>query len=286
MPRYCIAVPMLRYEERFKNVLTSILNAVGDFDCEVIVGIQELNTITDSAESIFDTTIVKLLDSSKATTLSENLNNIIENTRSPYLVRMDDDDYMHPSRIRNLARTIEKYRNFAIIGQSYKAFSRDMKAGKVVEPFVKSEENKIRLLFGVPFAHPTITINLERMVRKKYDPMMKYAQDYMFYIDNILSGEFIGSGELSLYYRIPDQNKLNYLKKRQEQLKCHELAMLKLWKNILGVNVTREVIHELRCMYVTNEFSKLGELEKSRVEQLKDICYDATIKMREYVKRQ
>ena len=24
-------------------------------------------------------------------------------------VRMDDDDYMHPSRIRNLARTIEKY---------------------------------------------------------------------------------------------------------------------------------------------------------------------------------
>jgi glycosyltransferase involved in cell wall biosynthesis len=285
MPKFCIGVPILKYEEQFKYVFSSIVTAVEGFDYEIIIGIQNLDTIPkNGAEDILGLPKVRAIDSSNVSTLSGNLNNIIEQSNSPYFVRIDDDDYMHPYRISKLARTIEENPNFAIIGQSYKMFAEGKKAGRIISPLRENASNKQFLLFGVPFAHPAITINLDKIEGRRYDPEMMYAQDYMFYIDNLASGEFIGTRDMSLYYRVPNQNKLGYLRKRKIQLHCHEKAMIKLWNKVLKVNINEEEIHRLRCLYVSKEFCN-NEIICSGEKKHLEIKYgEALSKMKAYLK--
>ena len=285
MPEFCIGVPILRYNEQFKTVFATIINAIQGFDCEVIIGIQELASVPKKgAEYLFSTPKVNVIDSSLANTLSENLNNIINSSNSPYFIRMDDDDYMHPRRISSLESTINNYPSFSIIGQSYKVFSKGTRASRSINPSHYSDENKKKLLFTVPFAHPAITLNLNNLIKPKYDSKMKYAQDYMLYIDNIMSGDYIGTNDVSLYYRAPNKDKLGYLEKRQKQLQCHEHAMMKLWGEILKIDVKRDEIHQLRCLHVTNEFCKCMQISEDRKHYLANISNKALTEIRKAAK--
>lgn len=256
MPKYTISFPCRSVTEKTLISFSSIVSAAYMQDTEIAVGIQDFvksnaNIINYLSEQPF----TRIIDASRCTNLSGNLNRIIKESRGRYLVRMDDDDLMHPARINSLDKAIKVKSDFSIIGQSYRCFY-GKKLGGLKTPKEKSIENKKQLLLGVPFAHPAITLDLKKINENPYDETQIYAQDYMLYVDHIRSGKYIGDKSMATYYKMPVQKNMVDRDKRLKQLECHERAMHKLWESLSEQEISREEIHKARCILVTNEGCK------------------------------
>jgi len=235
----------------------SIQSSINSMD-NILVGIQDVNNS--------DQEVVNWLEQQPKTkvhinnyckNLSSNLNNLLMSVKTKYAVRMDGDDLMHPQRLRQLERYLDEQEP-AIVGQSYIPIYKG-RLGRLVDPLVSTIENKMKLLLGVPFAHPAISLNLEKIGERPYDENYNYAQDYHLYVDKIESGSFNGYHSKAIYYNVPDVEAEVLRAKRMSQLASHEAAMFKIWKMLGGLDFTvdQKLIHAIRCHLVTPEYARL-----------------------------
>jgi hypothetical protein len=265
MPRYSISYPCKVVTSELLPSFSSVVMAASKEDSEIVVGVQDVgNSDLNVVDFLSEQPYTRIADTSASVNLSGTLNKIIASSQGQYLIRTDSDDFMHPLRISELRKAIERHGSFSILGQAYRAF-RGRELGPLIISSADSIANKLQLLLGVPFAHPAITLDLAKIGLGPYDETQTYAQDYMLYVDKINTGNYIGDPTIATYYNSPLLNSKEQESKRKKQLEDHERAMLKMWQKIECVSISKEDIHQIRCSLVTKEHSstrKTNDREK------------------------
>jgi len=261
MPVFSILLPTNRSQAFVKDSISSCLsNSFLDF--ELLVGVQDWKIWHSSSirqQWILDDPRIKIVDSTNTSNLPSNLNHLISQASCDYAVRHDDDDLMHPLRLKSLFDNIDIVDRAVVVGQSYRVID-DFKQliSAVISPPPHDFENRCRLLTGPCFAHPAVTLNLRRLNRV-YDVSFDYAQDYKLYVDNFNSGDFLGVAGMATYYRAPKKGLSDfYVKKRVKQLELHEACMLELWTSLIGPeNISASMVTMFRKTYITSEDDEL-----------------------------
>jgi len=261
MPVFSILLPTNKTQAFAQDSISSCLsNSFLDF--ELLIGVQDWNIWNSSSikqQWILDDPRIKIVDSTNTSNLPSNLNHLISHASCDYVVRHDDDDLMHPLRLRSLFDNIDIVNRAVVVGQSYRVMD-DFKQliSPVISPSPHDFENRCRLLTGPCFAHPAITLNL-RKLNRAYDESFDYAQDYKLYVDNFNSGDFLGVAGMATYYREPKKSLSDfYVKKRVKQLELHDECMLELWTSLMGSeNISASIVTMFRKAYITSEDDEL-----------------------------
>lgn len=118
---------------------------------------------------------VRVLRSDRNLGISFQLNRMIDEAKGRFLARMDGDDIAHPDRFQ--LQLAAMARNGAgVMG----AWSRRFGASDTVHRFAESDEIlKAGLLFSVPFCHPTVMVDRDRLpAEMRYDSEFDLAEDY------------------------------------------------------------------------------------------------------------
>ena len=256
MPLFSILLPTNR---NFDQTLPSFISCItGSFlDFEILLGIQNRDFLANYQRSIDFSSFslknkVKLIDTSAAKSLPGNLNMLILHSNSKFLVRHDDDDFMHPSRLQSLSDNIDLLNSSLFVGQSYKVFSDNSRfCSSRIDPCLDDISNRIKLLTQPCYAHPSLTINVDRL-SFKYDESFDFAQDYKLYVDNFECGLFSGLPSMSTYYHSPNVSSKYYSQKRLRQLHFHDLCMYSLWSRLIpSDNITLDQITDFRRSFIS-----------------------------------
>jgi len=177
------------------------------------------------------------------------LNTLWEHADNQYLMRMDDDDLSLPSRLKITLNAVNFAPDAAIYGFSYYYCKPLEFPNQIILPKRFHDDPRRALIYGVPFAHPTIVINRCK-IRSKYDNYFKYAQDYCLYVDNI-EAYFLYTKFPVLAYSAPKY--IGYLSgKRIKQLTYHDLILKRLFSR-LGLTVNLSFTRSIRQEFITDE---------------------------------
>jgi glycosyltransferase involved in cell wall biosynthesis len=259
MPLFSIALPCKTYSLLLERALSSCFS--GNFnDFEVVVGLQNYPSFLQEKKisGLFDDQRVRILDTSIAKNLPENLNFILSHINSDYAVRLDDDDMMHPGRLTALHNAIDVISKYSIIGQGYIPLKghKDSKKNNPIFSHRSHCQNAQHLLLGPCFAHPTITLNM-RKITHAYNSHFDYAQDYKLYADTLSHGLFLGLDSVGTYYTQPDNTRKSYKQKRIRQLRFHDQVMRQVWQLATSHEVDQDYIKSFRRTFISNEDSIL-----------------------------
>jgi len=278
MPVFSILLPTNKSQEFIQDSIASCLSS-SFINFELLIGIQDWkiwNSSSIKQHSILEDPRVKIVDSTKTSNLPSNLNHLISYASSDYAVRHDDDDLMHPLRLRSLFDNIDVVKRAVVVGQSYRIINNFKQLiSPVISPSPHDFDNRCRLLIGPCFAHPAITLNLRRL-NYLYDESFDYAQDYKLYVDNFDSGDFLGIEKMATYYSAPIKDLSDsYINKRVKQLKLHDECMLKLWTGLIGSErVLKSIVTMFRKAYITSEDDELvGASELPQAVRSADLDY-------------
>jgi glycosyltransferase involved in cell wall biosynthesis len=256
MPFFSIVLPTNKSLAKIEQSLSScLLSRFGDF--EIIIGVQDFQVWdgdNSRIKSLLVDSRVRIVDATAASNLPANLNIILDSIHSPYAVRHDDDDLMHPLRLQRLYEQSELLKRAVVIGQAYKVVNKSFAhISGLILPSREDVVNRERLLVGPCFAHSAITLNMAKLQRR-YDEDFTYAQDYKLYVDNFYAGQFVGLESMATYYNAPDVNGVGYKSKRIRQLGFHDHCMFRLWDGIVGGGIVKiDMVAKFRKSFITSE---------------------------------
>jgi glycosyltransferase involved in cell wall biosynthesis len=259
MPLFSIILPCKSYSLLLERALSSCF--AGNFnDFEIVVGLQNYPSFLQEVKTsgLFNDQRVRVLDTSIAKNLPENLNFILSHINSDYAVRLDDDDMMHPGRLTALHKEIDVISKYSIIGQGYIPLKghKDLKKNEPIFAYRNHCQNAQHLLLGPCFAHPTITLNM-RKITHAYNSHFDYAQDYKLYADTLCHGLFLGLDSVGTYYTQPDTTRKSYKQKRILQLRFHDQVMRQVWQLATSHEVDQDYIKAFRRTFISSEDSIL-----------------------------
>jgi hypothetical protein len=121
---------------------------------------------------------VRVLRSPERLGISRQLNRMIELAAGRYLARMDGDDISHPQRLEKQLRAMER-RDLGIVG----SWARRFEAASTEHRFATDDPAiKAGLLFSVPFCHPSVVFDREKVGEFRYDPEFDMAEDHHLWI--------------------------------------------------------------------------------------------------------
>lgn len=107
--------------------------------------------------------------------LSTTLNDIIHLARGKWIARMDQDDIAMPQRFEHQLLWLQK-NNADICGSWIKLFG--TADTRILKHALTDEGIKMELLFGAPFAHPTVMMKKELAQQLLYDKTWEKCEDY------------------------------------------------------------------------------------------------------------
>ncbi len=162
--------------------------------------------------------------------LPYSLNEGIKKARGKYIARMDADDISLSTRFEEQLRFMEENEDVGVCGTWAEVFGENRKSKLLKHPLVH-DELKVRLLFSVCFAHPTVMMRKEVLVKHK----LKYNLDY------------INAQDYELWSKISDVTKIANIPK--------VILRYRVSKNsITSITDTQKV--ELRYKLLSNVFKK------------------------------
>lgn len=204
-PVISIVMPVYNVTLKFlKESIDSILNQTyKDFELIIIndgsteqEGIDWLRTCSDSR--------LRLINNSHD--FIETLNIGIGEAKGKYIVRMDADDIMLPTRLQQQYEFMEEHIDVDICGSWMELFGAG--SGSVRNP-INHEQIIASLLLFNPISHPSVIIRKESLSRKGikgYSFGYSYAEDYKLWVDMVMKGcYFANIPEVLLKYRVSDK---------------------------------------------------------------------------------
>jgi glycosyltransferase involved in cell wall biosynthesis len=135
--------------------------------------------------------------------LPYSLNEGIEKAKGKYIARMDADDISLPTRFEEQVKFMEENQDIGVCGTWAEVFGDNRKNELLRHPTIH-EELKVRLLFSVCFAHPTVMIR--KIILDKYN--LKYnieyvnAQDYELWSRVSAVTKLANISKILLRYRV------------------------------------------------------------------------------------
>lgn len=119
-----------------------------------------------------------------------------------YIARMDADDVSSPDRFEQQVRFLEMNSEIGVCGSWCEVFGNHSLSHRWKMPQC-DEELRVRLLFSVPFAHPSIMMRKELLEQYGlfYKSKYKNAEDYKFWLDLSQYTKFANIPKVLLRYR-------------------------------------------------------------------------------------
>lgn len=183
---------------------------------------------------------VKIINNEKNLGLEKSLNKGLQKANGEYIVRMDTDDISHIDRIEKQLEFIEKNPQYSIVSSRVNYFDENGIYGNSKR---HGEVKKEDLLFGNPFAHPTMIIKKEDILKIGGYPLYRRCEDYAMVI-NLYAKGYKGYvfNDILLDYRL-DKN--NYMKKK---LKDRLIECKMKWKELkkLNINVIKRILYSVK----------------------------------------
>lgn len=133
------------------------------------------------------------------------LNEGIKKSEGRYIIRMDQDDISLPTRFEEQIKFMEENLDIGVCGSWVNVFGENRKSTIWKLP-VSHDELKVRLLFSVPVAHPSVIIRKETIdtYKLKYKEEYKHTEDYKFWLDCSQYTRFANLPKVLLKYRYLD----------------------------------------------------------------------------------
>lgn len=146
---------------------------------------------------------VRVLRSERNMGISRQLNRMIGEAKGRHLARMDGDDIAHPDRFRLQIEAMER-RNVGIMGTWCRRFG----ASSTEHRFAETDEMlKAGLLFSVPFCHPTVILDRDRLPKGvRYDSEFDLAEDYHLWTQLRKQTRFGNVPTILLDWRMHERN--------------------------------------------------------------------------------
>ena len=176
-PKISVLMPVYNAEKYIKQAIESILKQTyTNFD--LIICYDESSDRSLKIIDEFKTKDARILISyGKRRGLVGALNDGIKLSRGQYIARMDADDISVASRLEEQVRFMDANPNIGVCGTWIETFG---EVKKRYVSFFPSSDNalKVRLLFSVPFAHPSV------MIRKKVILYKDTSEDFKSWYKN------------------------------------------------------------------------------------------------------
>jgi len=143
-----------------------------------------------------------VLKSRKNKGLVVSLNEGLTLAKGKYIARMDADDISLPLRFEKQLDFLEKNVDVGVCGTWVQVFGDDFKS-KLWRMPVSDKRLKPKLIFSVPFAHPSVMMRKDTINQSgvRYNYEYKCAEDYKFWVDLSLHTKFANLPEVLLKHR-------------------------------------------------------------------------------------
>ena len=142
--------------------------------------------------------------------LSNRLNQIARLAQTPYLVRMDADDIMHPERLVKQYRYLEENPKVDLVGSAVYSIDEHGSPSGVRGQMPLDLRPESVLRKGL-LIHPTILGRTDWFCRNPYDPQFLRAEDHELWCRSIAHSTFARIAEPLLFYREGQVSLNNYL---------------------------------------------------------------------------
>lgn len=178
--------------------------------------------------------------------LIASLNEGIEKARGKYIARMDADDISLPTRFEEQIRFMKENSSLGVCGSWIEVFGENKKPTIWRMP-TNDDELKVRLLFSVTFAHPSVMIRKELIDKYhlKYNKNYLHAEDYKFWVDFSKYTKFANIPKVLLKYRYLDTSVSRLADNAKDEERYKTIS-----------SISNEVIDKL-CVKNTEEENRL-----------------------------
>jgi glycosyltransferase involved in cell wall biosynthesis len=195
-----VLMPVYNAQRYLREAIVSILGQTyQDFEFLIVN-----DGSTDNSESIirgFDDVRIRLINNKQNEGLPKTLNRGIRRSRGEYIVRMDADDVSYQNRIEKLVSFMDNHADVDICGSAVTILDGEKKRLAVYP--LDDLSLKKRLKHKTPFAHPSIIIRRQSLIKNKlyFDPKFRYAEDYEFFARGSSLLKYANLSQALLYYR-------------------------------------------------------------------------------------
>ncbi len=199
-PKITVLMPVYNGEEYLRDAIKSILyQTFKDFELLIIN-----DGSSDQSEEIIKSFIdhrIHLIKNERNLGMVDTLNIGIKEARGKYIARMDQDDISLPSRLKKQYDFMENNPEIGISGSWVKKIGK--KKNFISKYYTEHNELSAYLLFGTPFAHPTIIMRKAIIEPNNlfYNPEYKNAEDIELWSRAFAVTKITNFPEVLLYYR-------------------------------------------------------------------------------------
>lgn len=160
-------------------------------------------------------TRITILTNEKNIGLTKSLNRGLSVAKGKYIARMDADDISLPERLIEQYNFMEQHTEIGVCGSFIKYFG--AKDTIVVYP---EKHNQMFLFFMSTFAHPTVFIRREILVKFQlnYNEELRYSQDYDLWERLYSVTKFHNIQKVLLHYRISEQQISSKYNEKQKKI--------------------------------------------------------------------
>lgn len=131
------------------------------------------------------------------------LNRGIDLCKGEYIVRIDADDFMLPTRIEKQVDYMDRHLQTVALGSAVWNFD-GIHKDKLYTPPLNPQEMHHRILLGSPIPHPAAIIRKSILDRHniRFNPNYIHAEDYKFWHDLLQYGDLANLKEPLIKYRL------------------------------------------------------------------------------------
>jgi len=225
---------------------------------------------TDNSEEIikgYKDSRIRFLKNEKNLGLISTLNIGLKEANGKYIARMDQDDISFPNRLKLQYQFMESNPEIGISGTWIKKFG--IKKSFIGKYYTTHDDLAAYLLFGCPFAHPTVIMRNEVMKKNGlfYDLNYQNAEDIALWSQSVAFTKLANLPKVLLYYRThPNTISRKYT---LEQYNAANKVKLDLLKNINLFPTDEEL--KIHSSFVDFDNDKKEFLNKTEVWLIKII---------------
>jgi glycosyltransferase involved in cell wall biosynthesis len=228
-PLISVLLPVYNAEKYIEQAIYSILNQTfSDFELIIINDGSTDNSLA-VIQSITDKRIIIINQENKGLIVS--LNYGIDISKGEYIARMDADDIAFPTRFEAQLKLFSDNKKLGLCGTSTENF------GAISNQKIRSNNDqflKSYLLFGPPFAHPSIMMKRALLVQNniRYDSNFMHCEDFALWSALKPYCSFSNVAEVLLKYRVHSEQVTNQFSstvlEAHYQICCNNLTPLSI----------------------------------------------------------
>lgn len=251
MCKISVVMPVYNGEKYLNEAIDSIIcQTFRDFEL-IIIDDGSTDNTSNIIKSYNDKRIV-FIKNNENLGIVKTLNKGIQIAKGQYIARMDADDICYPYRLEKQYIIMEENPEIGLCGSSVEVFNES--TSNIHECPTDNEEIKVLQIFNTAFAHPSVIIRKDILVKYdlKYDEFYEGMEDYELWLRMSKVTQLANTKEVLLKYRNHDKQitkEINYEKHGKMGL-----IRKRILKDINPYFTEKDA--EIFFMYSTNEIFK------------------------------